>query len=202
MIPHHHDYRRRAASALHQLVGEPGKELFLPTLPVAIEIADARLIVTAGDQHKALDPFSLKPLAEATGRSVVATWVDQMLSGHKFLIDAVLMTDGKAVAYPERRWSSARAEPGSLLPKPATAPRSPSCHRASAWPEDCRSATTPGACSGSLAVRITSSGRSTAALLTRPRSPAISAAEASHLTAKDNQVEHASAQIARHLPDA
>ena len=50
-----------------------------------------------------LDWTRLKPFAIARGRDVLALAVDPFVSGHRYLLDAVLCRDGTAVLYPERR---------------------------------------------------------------------------------------------------
>lgn len=65
--------------------------------------SDLALAITAGCDSCILDPFALRPFALKHGVNVVATWTDQMLSGHIFEIDAVLITDADAVHYQSLR---------------------------------------------------------------------------------------------------
>lgn len=99
-MPLHRGYdRNRAALALQQLIGGDATERVLPSIPVALAMPHANLIIATGDNREALSPFSLKPLARAHQVHVLATWADGILSGHAFQIDAVLLEEGNAVQF-------------------------------------------------------------------------------------------------------
>ena len=99
MIRYPRAYRDHAINALATLVGDHGKERFLPRIK-ALVMAPQRLAITAGDQSHALDPYVLKAFAVEHNVNVVATWTDSMLSGHAFEIDVILTAEGDAVHYP------------------------------------------------------------------------------------------------------
>ena len=102
MILSNHLYRNRAALALHSLIGGAATGRILSGLPAVIEMPDAQVMIVAGDHERALSPSALKPLATSTGWTVLATWVDPMLSGHRFQIDAVLIIKGEPLVFAER----------------------------------------------------------------------------------------------------
>ncbi len=114
MILHDNSYRNRAANALHTLVGGAGKQCFLDG-HTAIEMADIGLVLLAGDHERPLAPASLAPLATKTGYNVMATWVDPVLSGHRYLIDAVVMTAGVPQVFAEYRLFRTNAETSFLI---------------------------------------------------------------------------------------
>ncbi len=98
-------FRVRAVRALHALVDVTGAKADCgPAIPAALELAGARLIIAAGDAEASLDPAALRPLSRRTGYDVLATWVDPMLSGHRFLIDVVLAGDPPQALAEYRLW--------------------------------------------------------------------------------------------------
>ena len=116
MIVSIHQYRGRAVMALHALVGgKADAKSFGPGIPAALEVPHARLIVMAGDHEACLDPAALRPVAVRTGFDVMGIWVDPLLSGHRFLIDAVLSGDKPSV-HPEHSLSLGNEGNAFLVP--------------------------------------------------------------------------------------
>lgn len=93
-----HEHRTdcaRAAEALRRLVGGEAERFFATGIPASLFVPKAHVIVAAGDSDRPLDPFELKTLAIRENRDVLAIWVDRILAGHAFLIDAVLTRDDR-----------------------------------------------------------------------------------------------------------
>lgn len=97
--------RNRAVLALHTLVGGRviPKHNPEPGIPVALVVPSAKLLLVGGDNQAALDWTRLKPLAQARQSDVLGMATDPYVSGHRFLIDAVLFRRGAATLYPEYR---------------------------------------------------------------------------------------------------
>lgn len=105
---HPSSYRNRAVLALHRILGGDPRDLSAGSgIPAALHLPDTNLIVCAGDHEIPLDVTRLRPLALKQGCSVLATYVDPFVSGHRFVFDVVLAAVGDAVLYPEYRlWLS------------------------------------------------------------------------------------------------
>lgn len=116
-------YRDRAVLALHRLVGDDATPVErISGLAAAIRLVDLDLILAAGDHEQPLDFTRLKPLAARHGCNVLATYVDPLLSGHVFILDAVLWQGGVAETYPERRLWLGDGQPFTLVSGQGTGP--------------------------------------------------------------------------------
>ena len=105
-MPHRPDNaRNRAVLALHALVGGRAVQEHMPEpgIPVALTVSSAKLMLVAGDNQAPLDWTRLKPLAVVRRIDVLGMATDPYVSGHRFLIDAVLFRKGAATLYPEYR---------------------------------------------------------------------------------------------------
>ncbi|MBM7406231.1 MULTISPECIES: hypothetical protein [Sphingomonas] len=94
--------RERAINALASFIRNDGVERYFGIVSRAL-VLPGNLVIVAGDETRAIDPFALRAFALKEGVSVLATWTDKMLSGHTFEIDAVLPGEGDAVHYPALR---------------------------------------------------------------------------------------------------
>ena len=117
--------RERAVNALHSLVGGPDRKLYAGSgVPAALHVPGADLVLCAGDNQVPLDVHALRPLAVERGCSVIGTYVDQMLSGHRIVVDVVVYADGTATLYPEYRvWVAGNAgADAALVPESGAGP--------------------------------------------------------------------------------
>jgi hypothetical protein len=117
--------RGRAIEALHVLVGSPEGRLIYPTRSVmapALDMRGPNLIAVAGDNEVPLDWTELRRIASKHDRDVIATYVDSMKSGHRFLIDVVLRDGGSTVLHPELRLWAPVIGPWFLAPSTGVAP--------------------------------------------------------------------------------
>lgn len=116
-----HFFRERAAAALHTLIARGDVVQFQTReVPAALVAREAGLVIVAGDPSEPLDWTRLKPFARGQGLDVLATYVDPMRSGHRFLFDAVLHKGDTVTLYPEYRlW---RGEVGAMALVPDVGP--------------------------------------------------------------------------------
>lgn len=106
MLKNPRSARERAINALASFISDDGVERYFGAVSRAL-VLPGNLVITAGDETRAIDPFALRSFALKEGVSVLATWTDRMLSGHAFEIDAVLAGQGDAVHYPSLRlWTA------------------------------------------------------------------------------------------------
>lgn len=111
-------YRNRAVLALHRLIGGPATTFIAgPGVPVSLDLPEAGLVLTAGDNKEALDLTQLRPLAIERRRDVLGTYVDPMLSGHRFVFDIVLYRRREAKLHTEYRLWLADSGAAWLVPE-------------------------------------------------------------------------------------
>lgn len=116
-------FRERTAAALHTLIAR-GDVVRLQTreVPVALVVREAGLVIVAGDPDQPLDWTRLKSVARAQQLDVLATYVDPMRSGHRFLLDAVLHHADTVTLYPEYRLWRGDLGAMALVPEAGTGP--------------------------------------------------------------------------------